>query len=410
MQLLEHRAKALAAAAGITIPEGELARTPQEAGAIAHRLGARVAVKAQVPAGGRAKAGGVRLIPAGEAADAARGLLGEEVCGHRVESVLVERVIDGADRTDRTGGTGELYLAVTIKPSLGSAVLLVSGAGGIDVEAHAQEIAVVPVSAMTGLQPWHVRTAVRETRLPMPVATSILPVASAAYRLFTSQRLWLIEINPLILDRTGAATAADVRIIPGRSGQDGGQSRMDRIGADHGFDLVELDPAGVVGLISTGAGASMLLVDLLTEAGVPPINFCDLRTGGMRGDPTRLIVAFDELRSRPNLRCIAVNVFAGVTDLAEFAELFVAAYERTVPPVPVVVRIEGRDAAAARESIRALGFTCPESLEDLVDAVVRVVGASGAAGAGGAGGAHDARSAGPERVNRDEVPGVDAVG
>ena len=138
-----------------------------------------------------------------------------------------------------------------------------------------------------------------------------------------------------------------------------------------GFDYVELDPAGEIGLVTTGAGLSMMLIDELTARGAKPLNFCDIRTGQMRGSPARLMRVLEWITARPSLRAVLVNIFAGITDLAEFADLLATAVEQTPAlRVPVVARLIGRGAEQAK---RILAERQPDMLvtEDLEEAMAR---------------------------------------
>lgn len=363
MQLLEHEAKSLAAAVGLPVPDGRVAGDPAEAEHIARELGGRVVVKAQVPAGGRGKAGGVRTAdgPA-QAAAAAAELLGRPIGRHVPTSVLVERHVPHVR---------EVYVAVTVDARARSAALLLGAHGGVDVEDDPSGISAVPVPVATGLRPWHVRNAAHEQPdLPAPLVERLVPVAEAAYRLFAERRAVLVELNPVLVTETGEVTAADVRVVP----EDGltapaADDPSAQAAREHGFDFVTLDPAASVGLVSTGAGGSLLLVDLLADAGAPPINFCDIRSGGMRGSTDRLVCVLRELRRFERLSCLAVNVFAGITDITEFTRLLVRTVELEPPTVPLIVRVEGNGAEEARRLLDAAGLSYVRSLAELVDAV-----------------------------------------
>jgi succinyl-CoA synthetase beta subunit len=344
VQLLEHEAKDLAAAAGLTVPDGSLAETPEQAQAIARRLGGRVIVKAQIPAAARAAGGGIREAEPDEAGSTAARLLGSTVHGFLVTTVLVERHVP-AERA--------LYAGITVDPRARAAVLVVSPAGGAGVEEHAEEAGRAIVPALTGLRDWHLRQAANGAGLEPGDAAVVLPAARALYRVFREQRARLVEANPLLLSGEGTPpTAADVRVVPAAAHAEG--------------DYLVLDAEGDVGLLTTGAGGSMLLVDLLRDAGLRPIDFCDARTGGLRGDPQRLVDILQRLDRHPTMRCLGVNVFAGITKLDEFADLLLQALERVRPGVPIVVRIEGERGEAARARLTAAGLACARDL-DLVE-------------------------------------------
>lgn len=362
MQLLEHEAKRRAADAGLPVPAGSLAADPATACGAAHELGGHVVVKAQVPVKGRGKAGGIVEATSPAAAEAAATrLLGSRLAGHPVETVLVERHIPSVQ---------EVYLAVTIKAEIRRAVLLLGASGGVDVEDRADRIATVPVSTMTGMRPWHVWQAARECELPSNLTRLLPPVARAAYRMFTEHRAAVVELNPLRMTPEGAVVAADVRVVPETALAEPDRGDRWAIAAkEQGFDLVTLNDVGNVALVSTGAGGSLALVDLLAEAGLAPINFCDIRSGGLHGDPGRLRWALRALGQHPRLSCFTVNVFAGITEVVDFARLLVRAVDAERPGVPIVVRVEGRGADEARRVLKEAGLRCAYSLDDLIEKV-----------------------------------------
>jgi len=353
MQLLEHEAKRRARALGLAVPKGYIAMSAEAAAMAAFDLGDTVVVKAQVPTGGRSKGGGVFVTSTHEVEAIAQGLLGSLVCGYPVNSVLVEEYVP----SDR-----EIYMAIAIDPRRGSAVLMLGLQGGVDVNRHAEKVARVDISVLTGLRDWHVWQAAEACEADAETTNALIYPAKVSYELFTRHRADLVEINPLLMTKGSQALAADIRIVvPGPDeANDGNLSRT-----RDGFDLMELDPQGLVGLLTTGAGASMLLVDVLTEAGLRPINFCDIRTGGLRGSSARLVAALRQLERYPNLACIAVNVFAGITDLAEFTKLLLSAIDECSPSVPVIVRVEGLGAEIARKRIRESGLISARSFDEL---------------------------------------------
>lgn len=148
--------------------------------------------------------------------------------------------------------------------------------------------------------------------------------------------------------------------------------RMRAASCRRGFDYVELDPDGEIGLVTTGAGLSMMLIDELTARGAKPLNFCDIRTGQMRGSPDRLIRVLEWITAQSSLKAVLVNIFAGITDLGEFARLLAAAIKASPSlRIPVVARLVGRNAAEARQ---ILGTAQPDMLvtEDLAEALTQI--------------------------------------
>jgi succinyl-CoA synthetase beta subunit len=364
VQLLEHESKTLLADRGVEMPAGGLAASADEAQAIADRLPGRVAVKAQVPASGRGKAGGVKLVDWPDAGAAARALLGARIKGFRVDNVLVEEA-PSAQR--------ELYLGIVVDARQRRPVLLLGEAGGVDVEQHAGAVARVPFTLSAGVRASHVWRAADAIRLDAATTTAVVPIALALGRTFREERAQVAEINPLLDLGSGRLVVADVRIVPDPSIA----SPPAAGSAALGFDYVVLDSDGDVGLITTGAGASLMVIDLLRAAGLRPIDFCDIRTGGFRGNPARLHWVLDDFATRPGLQCIAINFFAGITDLEDVVGLLVASLRDKDVDAPVVARIEGRGAVQGRERLAAAGVTTVDSPEELVDAVERVVASAG---------------------------------
>jgi succinyl-CoA synthetase beta subunit len=375
MQLLEHEGKRLLlGVGGVRIPRGAVTRSSQTAAQEASRLGTEVVLKAQVPSGRRGKNGGVVVVPSAEAGNCAEWLLSSTVCGFPVYEILVEEVV-AAER--------EFFLALALSLGTRSAILLVSCDGGVDVEASPDNVASVAVPALVGLQDFHVWAVAQAAQVPLEYVPGLVQVAHAAYRLFKDVEADLVEINPLMATAGGDMVAADVRVVPSAGGsysraQVGEPVTVAERAQALGFDLVELDPAGDVGLLSTGAGASMLVVDLLADAGGRPINFCDFRSGRTAGAQERLNLVLDYLELCPALRCLAINFFAGVTDLVPFAELLTSTLSARPLPVPIVVRLEGAGAERARCQLQSIGATVVGSLHELIEQAARCVQVEGA--------------------------------
>ena len=367
-QLLEHESKAIARRAGLSVPPGTVVRTAAEARAAAHHLGPRVAVKAQVPTGSRGKSGGILIGSASQVETAAESLLGGLVGGFLVEELLIESAVEALY---------EFYLAVAVDRRRATPVLLVGAAGGVDVETSRENIASVPLGMCLGVRPWHVRLAAEDAGVTPELVSALIEPAICVWEIYRDTGADLVEVNPLSYMAHGDVTAVDVRIISRRL-ESGYPHRpiSDEIKRDYGFDLVELDADGCVGLITTGAGASMMLVDMLVAREAPPVNFCDIRAGGLRGDPTRIELCLEVLDGYPNLRAIGINVFAGFTDLSEFADLMAASLRAAQPRVPVVARLEGDGRHEARELLAAAGAICVGSFDELVDELVSLTKAS----------------------------------
>jgi succinyl-CoA synthetase beta subunit len=368
MMLIEADGKALFAASGIPVPPAVLAT----GGSLPSLPGnGPWMVKAQVPVGGRGKAGGVvRCNSAADVAIAVNRLVGVRLKGHQVDSCLVEQAAEGEER----------YLAIMVDAASYGLRVLYSAQGGVDIEQAG------PAGAR--LCAPHAG-AVTEALADLigheaePARGQIAAVARALADLCLTHELALAEINPLFVTRSGCV-AGDAKVVVDLNAVDRQPNIAALIAARpdtyldanrkiaEGFDYVELDPEGEIGLVTTGAGLSMMLIDELTARGAKPLNFCDIRTGQMRGSPARLIRVLEWIGSRPSLKAVLVNIFAGITDLNEFAGLLADALEQSPSiRVPVVARLVGRGATDAK---RVLAEKKPGMLvtEDLEEALARI--------------------------------------
>ena len=365
--LIEADGKALFAEYGIPIPAGVVVT-----GAVPALPGdGPWMVKAQVPVGGRGQAGGIlRCGSRDEVVAACAGMLGRRLKGHQVEACLVEQCVAGQER----------YLSMMVDPASYGLRVIYAVEGGMAVE----QSAAVRERLCTPDRP-AVKQALAELIADEPAARqdAIAGIGEAMAGMLLDRELALAEINPLFVSDAGCV-AGDAKVVVDLNAI-GRQIRIasmiehrPAIYADacrkiaEGFDYVELDPDGEIGLVTTGAGLSMMLIDELMARGAKPLNFCDIRTGQMRGSPARLIRVLQWITARPSLRVVLVNIFAGITDLAEFAVLLAAAIDASPGlRVPVVVRLVGRNASEAK---RILGTAQPGMLvtEDLEEALVRI--------------------------------------
>ncbi|HJS86740.1 MAG TPA: ATP-grasp domain-containing protein [Acetobacteraceae bacterium] len=374
MLLLEHDAKILLARTGVPMPPGVLATRP---GDLAGIPGPWV-VKAQVPTGGRGKAGGIRIATApdqiGPHLDA---IIGMTIRGHVVRACRIERQVRGH----------EAYLGLMTEPERAGIRLLLSARGGMEIETlHEGEGVVRSIVVAPDLP--SVVSGLEQMAAEMPQAHRA-PLRDAARRLaraFFRYEATLLEINPLFLLGDGAWVAGDAKMI-----LDGNaiprQPEVETLLRDRadaypevflkltsGFDYAEIDCSGSIGLVSTGAGLSMMLIDELTARGLRPFNFCDIRTGQMRGDPRRLIEVLSWIGRGPNIRVVLVSVFAGITHLGEFARLLVRAVrEAGTPRLPVIARLIGNGFEEAQEIITAsdLPILVEPDLDRALDAVAK---------------------------------------
>ncbi|MDH5748415.1 MAG: hypothetical protein OEY85_03800 [Rhodospirillales bacterium] len=373
MLLLEHDAKTLLAEHGIPVPDGFIVKK-----------GAPVPepscpppwmVKAQVPVGGRGKSGAIKKVVAlsGLSTTVAH-VLELRVRSFKVDECLIEQAIADAE---------EYYVSLSIDPNRCGVAVILSSEGGVDIEAQPKDklaVGFAPLS-LESLQEEIRRLAVT---LPASTRETIGDAAEKLARVFMSSDLALLEINPLLSLPDGTWIAGDAKIIFDENALSR-QPFMENLLAardtaypadsfkhTHGFDFIVLDPAGEVGLITTGAGLTMKVIDELNAENVTPFNFCDIRSGMMRGDPARLKLVLSQISEGPQVKAILVNIFAGITNLGEFAQLLIEAV-RTAdgPRVPFVTRLIGN---AAEDAARILHESdLPFLVENDLDAAIAKV-------------------------------------
>ena len=374
MYLLEHDAKVLLDAAGIAVPAGVLIESVAALDGASLPPGPWV-VKAQVPAGGRGKAGLVRMAETrAELPDLVGSMLGKTHRGHTVAACRIER---------RSAAAHEAYLGFMLAPEEGGVRVLAAASGGIEVETSGGvESKVVAADAQALAQ------AVRElaARSPEPVRAAMIAASARLGALFLARDAMLLEVNPLFVGRDGDFSAGDAKMVI----DDNALGRQPEVSAllaarshayvetwlkaQHGFDYVVVDPQGELGLLTTGAGLSMMLIDELRASGIRPYNFLDVRTGGLRGDASRLVKVLGWIAQGPNVKCVLVNVFAGITHLGEFSRLLVQALAQAPAlQVPVVTRLVGNGLEDAREVLGAAGIAVEPDLDAALALVRRAL-------------------------------------
>jgi succinyl-CoA synthetase beta subunit len=365
--LIEADGKALFTAHGIPVPVGVVATgastTPSGAGPWM--------VKAQVPVGGRGKAGGIARCASVAEVEAATGrMLGSRLKGHQVDACLIEQAATGHER----------YLSVMVDAAGYGFRVIWSAAGGVEIEQSG-----TAQGRLCPPDPAAVSAALAEMIADEPEAwrSTVADIGHRLAEMLVQRELALAEINPLFVSDSGCV-AGDAKVVVDLNAVErqpliaGIIRSRPAIYADanrkleEGFDYVELDPKGEIGLVTTGAGLSMMLIDELTARGAKPLNFCDIRTGQMRGSPARLMRVLEWITARDSLKAVLVNIFAGITDLGEFAGLLATAIEGTPGlQVPVVARLVGRGAPEAR-AILAERQPAMLVTEDLEEAMARI--------------------------------------
>jgi succinyl-CoA synthetase beta subunit len=390
MNIHEYQAKEFLAKYGVPVPQGGIAYTGAEAETIARRLaGGAWVVKAQIQAGGRGKAGGVKLVKSPEEAGAiAAGMLGTRLVTHQTgpEGRDVKRVyIEAASDIDR-----ELYLALSVDRVIGRITLIAAAEGGVEIEELAarspEKILRVTIDPATGFEPFQARRLAFELGLGAGHVKAMTDLIAALYRAFGDLDAALVEINPLVITGAGDLVALDAKIgfddnalfrhpdIEALRDEDE-EDPIEREGAKHSLSYVKLD--GNIGCMVNGAGLAMATMDIIKLYGGNPANFLDVGGGATR---ERVTAAFKLILSDPNVEAILVNIFGGIARCDVIAEGVVAAAREVNLHVPLVVRLEGTNVELGRRILRQSGLPII-SAEDFADAAQKVVKSIEAPGA-----------------------------
>ncbi len=385
MNLHEYQSKRLFADYGIPVPRGIAAESPAKAVEAAKELGGDLwVVKAQVHAGGRGKAGGVKLArTVEEVRDHAAGMLGKRLVTHQsgpdglpVNVVYVE---EGSD-IDR-----ELYLSMLVDRELSRIAFIASAAGGMDIEQVAAEspekIFTVAVQPDAGLQDYQARQLAFGLGLDKKQMRQFGDLIHRMYRLYVECDATLVEVNPLIITKAGDIVALDAKINVDSSAlyrqhrlagqRDPSQEDpMEREAAAHDLNYVSLD--GNIACMVNGAGLAMATMDLIKLHGGEPANFLDVGGGATK---ERVEEAFKLILSNDNVAAILVNIFGGIVRCDLIAEGIIAAVKDVGVKVPVVVRLEGTNVDKGRELLAGSGLDIIAA-QDLTDAARKAVAAA----------------------------------
>lgn len=356
MMLLEHDAKQLLQRLQLPVPPGRLATNAAAAGAFVKP----VVLKAQVPVGGRGLAGGIKLVrSADEYARELERILAMSIKGHAVRACRIEDTVEFV---------GEAYLSFTIDARHANVRILMSAQGGVDIESAEGRKHLQSAACALDAQAMRECVATLAEKLPDAACRPIADAAQALIPAFFEYEAMLLEINPLFIRADGSWVIGDTKLVVDDNAferQPIVQEIVENqptlypeaaLKLNQGFDFVILDKDGDIGLVTTGAGLSMQLVDELVARGHSPYNFCDIRTGMFRGDPGRLIQVLQWIAAGPSIRTVLINFFAGLTDLGELAHLLLQAL-KAVPElkVPVTARLIGNNLEEARRIIAEAG-------------------------------------------------------
>ena len=366
MKAHEYQAKQLLAEFGVPVPRCGVARTPAEAKRIAGELAGEVVIKAQVHAGGRGKAGGIKIVSSpDEAEQAAKAMLGSRLVTHQtgpqgvpVNVVLVTEAID----IER-----ELYLGIVIDNVAGAPVIMASEAGGMDIEEIArtrpEKILKAYVDPTTGIRPYQTRRLAYGLNLKQEQIRPASDIIGNLYKLFQAKDCSLAEINPLAVARDGRLFAVDAKLnfddnaayrqkavadLRDTSQEDPLEVEAKSKGIDN---YVKLD--GNIGCIVNGAGLAMAVLDLLKQAGGGAANFLDI---GTMNDPERVVQAFRILTSDRDVKAVLVNIFGGMARVDIIAQGIVNASKQMEIKVPVVVRLAGTNVEQGERILKDSGL------------------------------------------------------
>ena len=382
MNLHEYQAKDVFRNYGIAVPTGRVAASADEAVKAAEALGGSVwVVKAQVHAGGRGKAGGVKVArDLDTVRSAAQSMLGTRLVTKQTgpEGLPVEHVyVESGSEIER-----EIYLSLTLNRERGRIALIASAAGGMDIEEVAaktpEKILTVNIHPAAGLQGYQCRQLAFGLGLKGTQVGEFQSMAMGLFKLYMEKDASLVEVNPLIVTKSGSLMALDAKINIDANAvfrhpdiaqlRDANQEDpMERRASEHDLNYVSLD--GDIACMVNGAGLAMATMDLIKLHGGQPANFLDVG-GGATSE--RVTAAFQLILSNSKVRAVLVNIFGGIVRCDLIADGVINAVKNVGVKVPVVVRLEGTNADKAREMLATSGLTITAAT-DLTDAARKVV-------------------------------------
>lgn len=382
MKLHEYQAKEIFSRYGIPTPTFVVVSTPAEARQAAEDLGGQAVLKAQVHAGGRGKAGGVKVVHSPEEAEReAQSLLGRNLVtlqtdprGVPVHSLMVEELVDIRR---------ELYLGLTIDRGFGGPVIVASSSGGVEIEEVAagspESIYTEPVEPVLGLMAFQARRLAARLKLEPSVARPAIRVMEALYRVFTENDCTLVEINPLVVTAADQVIALDakmeveddslfrhpeLRSLRDRTQEDD----LEAEAADQDIAYVNLE--GDVGCLVNGAGLAMATLDVTSAAGAAPANFLDVGGGA---DDEKVAKAVGIILSDPKVKRVLVNIFGGILRCDIAARGIVIAYRRKGSTLPLVVRMMGTNVEEGKTILEGSGLhvVFTDTLTEAANAIQR---------------------------------------
>jgi len=374
MKIHEYQAKQILSRYNIPVQKGEVASSPEEARELAKNIGGMVVVKAQVHAGGRGKAGGVKLAKTpDEAEEKAQAILGMNIKGSTVRRVLVTQAADIAK---------EFYLGVIIDRGAKGITLMGSSEGGVEIEEVAknnpEKIIRVTADPFLGLGDFQARELAFGMGINKDKINGFVTIAKELYRAFVENDADILEINPLILNDKGEWQALDAKMVYDDNAlyrhreaedlRDLGEEDLAEIEARKaGLSYVKLD--GNIGCVVNGAGLAMATMDTLLLYGGEPANFLDIG-GGAKAD--KVAAAIRIILSEPNVKAILFNIFGGITRGDDVAKGIIAGLEQIKTEVPIVIRLVGTNSEEGRKILEEANLKSAETLAEAAQKVVNV--------------------------------------
>jgi len=371
LNLHEYQSKELFRAAGIPVPPGEVASSVKEAVSAAAQFSYPVVVKAQVLIGGRGRAGGVKVVRTPEELEREAGrILGMDIRGLKVARVLITPSAD----IDR-----EYYAGLVLDRKNETPLLMVSPAGGIDIEEVArttpEKIVRIPID-LRGLPSYRARAAARFLDKDPKVQKQIVPILTRLARVYRDQDASLAEINPLVVTPRGEVLALDAKVVIDDNALDrhpdlatwrdlSAEDKGEVEARERGLSYVKLE--GTIGCVVNGAGLAMATMDLIQYHGGKPANFLDI---GGSSNPEKVESAMNILTSDARVRAVLFNIFGGITRCDDVARGLLMALDRLNVRIPIVIRLTGTNEKEARELLGARGLMALSDMDEAVRAVI----------------------------------------
>jgi len=382
MNIHEYQAKSILAQYNVPVPKGGVAYTPAEAENVARKLGGNLwVVKAQIHAGGRGKAGGVKLAKSiDEVSELAKRMIGMVLKTHQTgpEGKEVKRVYieEGSDIAE------EMYLSIVVDRASSRITFMVSTEGGVEIEEvaakHPEKIHMVDIDPASGIQQFHARKLAFGLGIKKEQMAEFEKFITNLYKAFTEKDASQLEINPLVITKQGKIIALDAKfnfdenalyrqheVMEMRDEDE--EDPLERKAAKFGLSYIKMD--GNIGCMVNGAGLAMATMDIIKLYGGEPANFLDVGGGATREKVTE---AFKLILSDPNVEGILVNIFGGIMRCDIIAEGIIAAAREVSLDVPLVVRLEGTNVELGKKLLASSGLPI-QSADNLGDAAERIV-------------------------------------